>query len=112
MLFPDSFCARGRAEICTIENRLWTITQVNRRLDVPNGVHPGQGVTVAPNPDARADAYLRLKAYLRTELAERFDDGSRHCSRRIALIARDQLQYCKTAQQSPERAADAEQGHP
>ena len=51
-------------------------TQKRLRLDVPNGVHPGQGVTVAPNPDARADAYLRLKAYLRTELAERFDDGS------------------------------------
>jgi hypothetical protein len=32
-------------------------------------VHPGQGVTVAPNPDARADAYARLKAYLRAELA-------------------------------------------
>jgi dienelactone hydrolase len=50
--------------------------QKRLRLDVPNGVHPGQGVTVAPNPEARADAYVRLKAYLRAELAERFDDGS------------------------------------
>jgi dienelactone hydrolase len=46
------------------------------RLDVPNGVHAGRGVTVAPNPAAAADAYVRLKAYLRAELAERFDAGS------------------------------------
>ena len=46
------------------------------RLDVPNGVHAGRGVTVAPNPAAAADAYVRLKAYLRAELAQRFDDGS------------------------------------
>ena len=51
-------------------------TQKRQRLEMPNGVHPGQGVTVAPNPEARADAYARLKAYLRAELAERFDDGS------------------------------------
>jgi len=44
------------------------------RLEVPNGVHPGQGVTVAPNPAARADAYVRLKAFLRAQLAERVDD--------------------------------------
>jgi len=61
-------------------------TQKRRRLEVPNGVHPGQGVTVAPNPDARADAYLRLKAYLRVELAERYGDGG-------------------TVRQSPHRAA-------
>lgn len=35
-----------------------------RRLEVPNGVHPGQGVTVGPNPAARADAYARLKRFL------------------------------------------------
>jgi dienelactone hydrolase len=51
-------------------------TQKRLRLEVPNGVHPGRGVTFAPNPDARADAYVRLRAYLRAELAERFDDGS------------------------------------
>lgn len=50
-------------------------SQQRLRLEVPNGVHPGQGVTVAPNRVARADAYIRLKAYLRTELAERFDEG-------------------------------------
>ena len=33
VLFPDSFRARGRDEICTIENRRRTITQANRRLD-------------------------------------------------------------------------------
>jgi dienelactone hydrolase len=48
-------------------------SQQRLRLEVPNGVHPGQGVTVAPNPVARADAYIRLKAYLRAELAERSD---------------------------------------
>ena len=50
-------------------------SQQRLRLEVPNGVHPGHGVTVAPNPAARADAYIRLKAYLRTELAERFDES-------------------------------------
>jgi len=30
------------------------------RSDVPNGVHPGQGVTVAPNPQAREDAKKRV----------------------------------------------------
>jgi dienelactone hydrolase len=48
-------------------------SQQRLRLEVPNGVHPGQGVTVAPNPAARADAYIRLKAHLRAELAERSD---------------------------------------
>ena len=44
-------------------------TQPRLHLEVPNGVYPGRGVTVAPNPDARVDAYARLKAYLRAELA-------------------------------------------
>ncbi len=39
-----------------------------RHLDVPNGVRPGQGVTVAPNAAARADAYARMKAQLRAAL--------------------------------------------
>ena len=34
------------------------------RADVPNGVHPGQGVTVAPNPQAREDAKTRVLAFL------------------------------------------------
>jgi dienelactone hydrolase len=33
------------------------------RTEVPNGVHPGQGVTTAPNPDAREDAKLRVLAF-------------------------------------------------
>ena len=44
-------------------------TQPRLRLEVPNGVHPGQGVTIAPNLEAREDAYARLKAYLRAKLA-------------------------------------------
>jgi hypothetical protein len=40
-----------------------------RRLDVPNGVHPGQGVTVGPNPGARATANVRVRAFLRDRLA-------------------------------------------
>ena len=43
--------------------------KVMRRLDVPNGVHPGQGVTVGPNPAARATANVRVRAFLRDRLA-------------------------------------------
>jgi dienelactone hydrolase len=43
-------------------------TQPRRRIEVPNGVNPGQGVTVAANPAARDDAYARLKKYLREHL--------------------------------------------
>jgi dienelactone hydrolase len=39
------------------------------RSDVPNGVHPGQGVTVGPNPGARAAANIRVRAFLRDRLA-------------------------------------------
>ncbi len=39
-----------------------------RHLDVPNGVYPGQGVTIASNPAAREDAYARMKAQLRAAL--------------------------------------------
>ncbi|MEO8740017.1 MAG: dienelactone hydrolase family protein [Casimicrobiaceae bacterium] len=39
-----------------------------RHLNVPNGVVPGQGVTVGSNPAARADAYARMKAQLRAAL--------------------------------------------
>lgn len=35
------------------------------RKDVPNGVNPGQGVHVGPNPAARRDAYARLLVLLR-----------------------------------------------
>lgn len=43
-------------------------TQQRRRLEVPNGVNPGKGVTVATNPAARDDAYAKLKKYLREHL--------------------------------------------
>jgi len=43
-------------------------TQPRRRLEVPNGVNPGKGVTVATNPAARDDAYEKLKKYLREHL--------------------------------------------
>ena len=38
-------------------------------LNFPNGVHPGQGVTIAPNTAAREDAYMRMKEQLRAALA-------------------------------------------
>lgn len=38
---------------------------VRVRADVPNGVNPGQGVTVGPNPVAREAAYGRLRVVLR-----------------------------------------------
>lgn len=34
------------------------------RKDVPNGVNPGQGVTVGSNPQAREQSFARLKAFL------------------------------------------------
>ena len=34
------------------------------RKDVPNGVNPGQGVHVGPNPVAREQAYARLRVLL------------------------------------------------
>ena len=43
-------------------------TQPRHRLEVPNGVNPGKGVTVATNPAARDDAYAKLKKYLREHL--------------------------------------------
>jgi len=43
------------------------------RLPIPanhaSGVQPGQGVTIAPNPAARKDAYGRMKEQLRAALA-------------------------------------------
>ncbi|MDP2818123.1 MAG: CocE/NonD family hydrolase [Polaromonas sp.] len=40
------------------------VGEVRLRLDVPNGVHPGQGVHVGPNPAAREQAYARLRELL------------------------------------------------
>jgi len=45
------------------------IGKVMHRVDVPNGVHPGSGVTVGPNPAARATANVRVRAFLRDRLA-------------------------------------------
>lgn len=42
---------------------------VRLRTDVPNGVNPGQGVHVGPNPAAREKAYARLLALLREVFA-------------------------------------------
>ncbi len=47
-----------------------------RRLDVPGGVHPGQGVTVAGDPQARVDSRARLLAFLRGRLAPEERTGS------------------------------------
>jgi dienelactone hydrolase len=41
------------------------ITGKRVRKDVPNGVHPGNGVTTAPNPEAREDARKRVAIFLR-----------------------------------------------
>lgn len=38
------------------------------RTEVPNGVHPGAGVTTAPNPQAREDAQRRVVAFLAEHL--------------------------------------------
>jgi dienelactone hydrolase len=38
------------------------------RTEVPNGVNPGQGVTTAPNPEAREDAKRRVLAFFSGQL--------------------------------------------
>jgi len=44
------------------------LTAKRVRKDVPNGVNPGMGVTTAPNPEAREDAKLRVRAFLAENL--------------------------------------------
>lgn len=44
------------------------LTRRRVREDVPNGVRPGQGVTTAPNPVARADALKRVGAFFAQHL--------------------------------------------
>lgn len=41
------------------------IGKVQFRAEIPNGVTPGRGVHSGPNPEAREDAYGKLKALLR-----------------------------------------------
>ena len=43
--------------------------QVRLRKDVPNGLNPGQGVHVGPNPAAREQSYVRLREVLKAALA-------------------------------------------
>ena len=43
------------------------------RTDVAGGVHPGQGVTLAPNPVARADAHARVRDILRQSIGRPAD---------------------------------------
>ena len=40
------------------------LTGLRVRHDVPNGVHPGSGVTIAPDPQAREDAKRRVIEFL------------------------------------------------
>jgi dienelactone hydrolase len=42
--------------------------RLTHRRDVPNGVHPGEGVHVGPNPAARAAAGASMRAFLRERL--------------------------------------------
>jgi len=44
------------------------ITRARVRREVPNGVHPGKGVTVAPNPAAREDAKQRAATFFAAHL--------------------------------------------
>ena len=43
-------------------------TKARVRTEVPNGANPGQGVTVAPNDEAREDAKVRVKAFFAQHL--------------------------------------------
>ena len=40
------------------------------RSDVPNGVHPGEGVHVGANPTARTAANEQVRAFLRERLQQ------------------------------------------
>jgi dienelactone hydrolase len=44
------------------------LTTKRLRTDVPNGVNPGAGVTIAPNPVAREDAKERVTAFFAEHL--------------------------------------------
>ena len=41
---------------------------IRKRMDVPNGVHPGQGVTTGSNPEARELAYKEMLQFLQQQL--------------------------------------------
>lgn len=69
-VLADAVRARGGAmEIVTYPGTYHDfdnpgLTRQRVRSEVPNGVHPGQGVTVAPNPEAREDAKRRVLRFL------------------------------------------------
>ena len=46
-----------------------SLTAARVRTEVPNGVNPGRGVTVAPNPEAREDALRRVGEFFGRALA-------------------------------------------
>lgn len=41
------------------------------RKDVPNGIHPGQGVTTGSNPASRKQAYAEMLEFLRRRMGDR-----------------------------------------
>lgn len=45
-----------------------TLKALRVRKEVPNGANPGQGVTVAPNAEAREDAKARVQAFFAAHL--------------------------------------------
>jgi dienelactone hydrolase len=47
---------------------------VVHRTDVPNGVNPGEGVHVGPNPEMRDKANAKLRAFLEAQLRRRVSD--------------------------------------
>jgi dienelactone hydrolase/predicted MPP superfamily phosphohydrolase len=75
-------------------------TQPHRRLEVPNGVNPGKGVTVAANPAARDDAYSKLKQYLRTHLTKPYHHlvilGDPHLPGRYIELKREVIETINT----------------
>ncbi|WP_334187263.1 dienelactone hydrolase family protein [Noviherbaspirillum sp.] len=56
-LYPDAFHSFDAPEL-----------PVRVRQDVPNGIRPGEGVTVGSNPAARADTYWEVLAFLKKKL--------------------------------------------
>jgi dienelactone hydrolase len=74
MRLGEAMAARGEDfDVVTYPNSYHAFDaptgRLMRRTDVPNGVRPGQGVTVGPNPNTRAAANIRVRAFLRDRLA-------------------------------------------
>jgi dienelactone hydrolase len=73
----ESLAARGRERGWPLETVVYPGAyhgfdgpsgRVRLRVDVPNGVAPGKGVHVGPDPAARADAKRRVETFLRAAL--------------------------------------------